>query len=71
MGIGISVLLLAVGAVITWAITGEVQGVDLDIVGVILMAAGGIGLIWALAISSSMPWRRDTAVDRERVVHER
>ncbi len=71
MGIGISVLLLAVGAVLTWAVNASVQGVDLDVVGVILMVAGGIGLLWALAISSSMPWRRETEVGRERVGHER
>ncbi len=58
MGIGISVFLLAVGAVLYWAVTGNVQGVDLDVVGVILMIAGIIGLLWALIASSAAPWRR-------------
>lgn len=72
MGIGVSVLLLAVGAVLYWAVTGDVQGVDLNVVGVILMIAGGIGLLWALIASSSMPWRRGIAVESdERVARRR
>ena len=69
MGIGVSVFLLAVGAVLTWAVTGDVQGVDLAAVGIILMIAGAIGLLWALVASSAMPWRRDVAVKDDRVVH--
>ncbi|MDQ4100234.1 MAG: DUF6458 family protein [Chloroflexota bacterium] len=68
MGIGISVFLLAVGAILYWAVTGDIQGVDLDIVGIVLMVAGGIGLLWALVVSSSMPWRRGSD---DRVVHVR
>ncbi|HVM02066.1 MAG TPA: DUF6458 family protein, partial [Acidimicrobiales bacterium] len=63
MGIGVSVFLLAAGAILTWAVTGDVQGVDLDTVGIILMVAGGIGLLWALIASSAAPWRRDVAVE--------
>ena len=63
MGIGISVLLIAAGAVLYWAVTGDVQGVELDVVGVILMIVGAIGLLWALLASSAMPWRRTEVVD--------
>ncbi len=62
MGIGVSVLLVAVGAVLAWAVTGDVQGVDVDAVGVVLMIAGAVGLIWSLVVSSAMPWRRQTTV---------
>ncbi|MGH9152681.1 MAG: DUF6458 family protein, partial [Acidimicrobiales bacterium] len=72
MGIGVSVFLLAAGAILTWAVTGDVQGVDLDTVGIILMVAGGIGLLWALIASSAAPRRRDVAVEEEdRVVRQR
>lgn len=72
MGIGVSVFLLAVGAILYWAVTGDVQGVNLDVVGLILMAAGGIGLLWALLASSATPWRRDTVVEEDdRVVRHR
>lgn len=69
MGIGVSVFLMAVGAVLFWAVTGDVQGVDLDVVGVVLMIAGAIGLLWALLASTALPRRRNVIVENdERVV---
>jgi hypothetical protein len=50
MGIGISVFLIAVGAIITFALNVAVSGVDLATVGVILMIVGGIGLVWSLLV---------------------
>ena len=47
MGIGVSVFLLAVGAILAFAITDTVSGVDLTAVGYILMGAGVIGLALA------------------------
>ncbi|MCW2670005.1 MAG: hypothetical protein QOD70_3168 [Frankiales bacterium] len=44
MGIGASVFLLAVGAILAFAVDYSVNGVDLNVVGWILMAAGVIGL---------------------------
>ena len=59
MGIGISILLLAVGAILRFAVTTTVAGVDLDVVGVVLMVAGVIGLVWALLAAASIgPYRR-------------
>lgn len=48
MGIGISVLLIAVGAILTFAVEVTVQGLDIGTVGIILMIAGAIGLLWSL-----------------------
>jgi len=48
MGIGISVFLIAIGAILTFAVEVSVQGVDIGTVGVILMIAGAIGLLWSL-----------------------
>ncbi|MFN2606787.1 MAG: DUF6458 family protein [Acidimicrobiales bacterium] len=48
MGIGISVFLIAVGAILTFAVHYAVSGVDIATVGVILMIAGAIGLLWSL-----------------------
>jgi hypothetical protein len=50
MGIGASIFLLAVGAILTFAVSWTVQGVDLEAVGIILMIAGGIGLAVTLAM---------------------
>ena len=48
MGIGTSIFLIAVGAILKYAVTGHVSGVDLDTVGVILMVAGIVGLVLSL-----------------------
>lgn len=73
MGIGVSLILVAVGAILTWAVTAEVSGVDLNTVGVILMVVGIAGALISLAFWSS--WggfggmSRDVVVrDRDRVV---
>ncbi len=62
MGIGVSVFLLAAGAVLYWAVTGDVQGIDLDAAGIILMIVGAVGLVWSLSVSSAAPWRRRTTL---------
>lgn len=60
MGIGISILLIAAGAVLKWAVHADSGAeIDLNTIGVILMIVGGFGLLWALAVSTAMPWRRD------------
>jgi hypothetical protein len=70
MGIGVSLVLIAVGAILTWALSASVSGIDLDVVGVILMVVGGAGALLSLAFWSS--WGgfagRDTTVVRDRVV---
>jgi hypothetical protein len=53
MGISLSILLVAVGAVLTWAVNAEVSGVDITAVGVILMVVGIIGLLLSLVFWSS------------------
>lgn len=59
MGIGASVFLLAVGAIIAFALDVRVGWLDLDIVGWVLMACGFIGLIFAVSLLSR---RRRTVV---------
>ena len=53
MGISLSILLIAVGAVLTWAVSVEASGVDITAVGVILMIVGIIGLLVSLVFWSS------------------
>lgn len=69
MGIGISVFLLAVGAILTFAVSATVSGVDLDTVGIVLMVVGGVGLLAALLFASSMPWRDREVVREEHHEH--
>jgi Domain of unknown function (DUF6458) len=68
VGIGVSVFLLAVGAIMTFALDVTVTGVDLDTVGIILMIAGALGLLISLLFWSSVaPFgsRTDRTVVRE------
>lgn len=45
MSIGASAFLLIAGAILRFAVTWSPQNVDLQVIGVILMIAGGVGLI--------------------------
>jgi hypothetical protein len=58
MGIGVSVFLLAVGAILAFAVDYSLNGVDINVIGWILMAAGVIGLFTTTLIFG----RRDTVV---------
>jgi hypothetical protein len=79
MGISASLILIAAGAVLTWAVTASVSGLDIQTVGVILLVVGVVGLLLSLMFWSSWggfggPERR-TVVDtspepRARVVDE-
>src|SRR5690606_30281723 len=42
MGIGVSVFLIAVGAILTWAVEWTAEGINLDTVGIILMVVGAL-----------------------------
>ena len=61
MGIGSSIFLIAVGAILKYAVTASVAGVKLEVVGVILMIVGALGLVLSL-IRTSMLARRRRAV---------
>ena len=52
-GIGLSLVLIAVGAVLTWAVEATVSGLDIQVVGVILMLAGLAGLVVTLLFWTS------------------
>ena len=53
MGIGISLLLIAAGAVLIWAVDATVSGVDLMTVGWILLIVGAVGTLLSLIFWSS------------------
>jgi Domain of unknown function (DUF6458) len=53
MGIGVSLILIAVGAILTWAVTATASGVDINTVGVILMVIGLAGLVISLMFWST------------------
>jgi hypothetical protein len=50
VGIGASIFLIALGAILTFALDLSIGGLNVDIVGWILMAAGVLGLIMTTLI---------------------
>jgi hypothetical protein len=68
MGLGVSLFLIAAGAILTWAVNASVSGIEINTIGVILMVVGIIGLVLSIIFWSS--WggpgyasRRRTIVD--------
>lgn len=57
MTIGSSIFLIAVGAILRYAVTATVSGIDIQVVGLILMIAGVIGLVIGLFMMTA--GRRD------------
>ena len=53
MGLGVSIFLIAVGAILTWAVNASVSGLELDTIGVILMIVGALGLVLSMIFWSS------------------
>lgn len=58
--IGVSLFLIAVGAILAWAVSYTVVGLDIKVVGAILMTVGGVGLLLSLLFWSSFaPYARN------------
>ena len=53
MGLGVSIFLIAVGAILTWAVNATVSGLELQTIGVILMVVGALGLVLSMIFWSS------------------
>jgi uncharacterized membrane protein len=62
MGIGTSLFLIAVGAILRFAVTTTAQGVNINTIGVILMVVGGVGLLISLFWMTAWVDRRRGAV---------
>ena len=68
MGIGTSLFLIAVGAILYFAVDADVSGLEISTIGVILMIVGIIGLLISLFMVSSArraPAERTVVRDRE------
>jgi hypothetical protein len=66
MGIGTSIFLIAVGAILKFAVTAHVSGISLATVGTILMVVGVIGLLISLFMVSSARRGTERTVVRDR-----
>jgi hypothetical protein len=50
MGLAVSLILVAAGAILAWGITDEPSGLDLDAIGAILIVIGIVGFILSLLL---------------------
>jgi hypothetical protein len=71
MGISASLILIAAGAVLAWAVNAEVSGLDITTVGVILLVVGAVGLLLSLMFWSSWGGFSGFSGERRVVVRDR
>jgi hypothetical protein len=63
MTIGASIFLIAVGAILKYAVTATVAGIEIQTVGLILMIAGVVGLVIGLFLLTQTDRRRPVVYD--------
>ena len=67
MGLTVSILLIAAGAIMRWAVTATAEGFNVHTVGMILFIVGIVGAVASLAFWSSWGgFRRSTTVVEDR-----
>jgi nitrogen fixation-related uncharacterized protein len=59
MTIGSSIVLIAIGAILKWAVTAHVNGFDIQTAGTVLFVVGLVGLVLALFYTFWWSGRRD------------
>jgi hypothetical protein len=74
MGISASLVMVAIGAILKYALPGSVLGINLGVIGLILMVVGVVGLAISLLIWA--PWRQppagpDDVIEERRVYGRR
>ena len=67
MSIGASLFMIAVGAILRYAVSDSIEGVDLPVIGLILMIVGVVGLLISLFMYANATRRADV-VERDRYV---
>ena len=53
MGLGVSLILIAAGAILNWGISATASGINLHAIGWILIAVGAVGALLSLIFWSS------------------
>jgi hypothetical protein len=53
MGFGVSLVLIALGAILAWAVSVDTEGFNLNTIGYILLAVGAVGALFSMIFWSS------------------
>ncbi|MCW2608441.1 MAG: hypothetical protein JWO60_3134 [Frankiales bacterium] len=70
MGIGVSIFLLALGAILAFAVNTDISGLEVSTIGIILMVCGALGLLITM-LALNRGGARTGVVTEERVVRDR
>jgi len=65
MGIGVGIFFIAIGAILAFAVDAQVSGIDVQVIGFILIGAGILGIVLELLLFA--PRRRHTVVNQSTV----
>ena len=65
MGIGMGIFLVALGAILYFAVSVDAEGFSINTIGLILMIVGAIGLVVSLLMGSMWSGRRERVRERE------
>lgn len=68
MTIGPAIVLIAIGAILKWAVTAHVSGIDLQTTGTVLFVIGVIALV--ISLLYTFWWSDRRRADDVRVVHD-
>lgn len=66
MGIGTSIFLIALGAILRWGVADAIEGVNLSVIGLILIIVGIVGLVISLLYANVWARGRDRTTVRDR-----
>jgi Domain of unknown function (DUF6458) len=66
MGIGAGIVLIAVGAILAFAVNFTISGIEISTIGLILMVAGVMGIVVALVMNNQRSRTGHTVVREER-----
>jgi hypothetical protein len=69
MRIGTALVLIAIGAILRYAVDVTAEGFNIHTIGVILMVVGVVGLVISLVLATTVDRRPDRPVSRERDVY--
>lgn len=70
MGIGVSIFLIAVGAILAFAVEVQVSGINIAVVGWILIIVGLVGLALTLFVWGPRNRRATSVVEEQRVYRD-